>query len=195
VVLLSGGVDSAVAVYDTMDDGYHPLPLFIDYGQVNKWQELRACKELCRKLRLNLRTVFMNISSVVALGGDKSTFEGAYIPARNLVLASLGIMYAEASEADFVVLGLHAGSRYADCSYEFLEAMQVVADKATQPERHLDVKAPFMFMTKKELVLRGKDLRVPFEDTWSCLHPIRPSATPCGVCNGCVDRKRVGIYF
>lgn len=196
VVLLSGGVDSAVALYASVDDGFRVLPLFVNYGQKNINKELEACSALVEDLDRGrcaaLKVVSICFGSMLdAAAGDKRTDAGAYIPARNLILASIGVSYAEKVGAKEVVLGLHAGSRYPDCQFEFLSSMDRTAKQATYLGLKLDVTAPLMHLTKQELVERGQDIGVPFELTWSCESPRGVDGMACGVCNGCMDRERV----
>ena len=214
VVLLSGGIDSAVAAAFAKSKGYEILALTVDYGQRHS-KEIRAAKKVAARLGASEHKV---------LRVDLSQFGGSalvesrlkvpksrdreeigrnipitYVPARNAVLLSLGLSWAEAVGADAVFIGAHAidYSGYPDCRPEFIEAFRKVSALGTKrgvEGRAVKIEAPLVEMGKTEIVKLGRELRVPFESTWSCYSG---GEKACGVCDSCIIRleafKEAGI--
>ena len=211
VVLLSGGLDSAVTLAVALQEGYAVFALTFDYGQRHRLEIERA-----RKVAAGLGAVEHKILSV-----DLRTFGGSaltadipvpaardaigstdipvtYVPARNTIFLSLALAWAEVLQAEAVFIGANAVdySGYPDCRPEYFTAFEKLAALATkngvQAGWKLRVAAPLLKMSKAEIVRLGTKLKVDFSLTSSCYNP-SPDGRPCGVCESCQLRQK-GIH-
>ena len=201
VILVSGGMDSATAVYEAMDRGYEPYFFHTSYGQETENKE-RECAEILAK-RVDAAD-FLNVETrhLAMIGASSLTDENidvqeadlesddiptSYVPFRNANLLSMATSYAEANDCSAVFIGAHSEdfSGYPDCRPEFFEAFQQVVDVGTKPETKIDLVAPFVEWCKTDIVERGLELDVPYQITWSCYHEEAPA---CGMCDACAFR-------
>jgi 7-cyano-7-deazaguanine synthase len=210
VILVSGGMDSATAVYEAMDRGYEPYFFHTSYGQETENKE-RECAEILTK-RVDAAD-FLNVETrhLAMIGASSLTDENidvqeadlesdniptSYVPFRNANLLSMATSYAEANDCSAVFIGAHSEdfSGYPDCRPEFFEAFQRVMDVGTKPETKIDLVAPFVEWSKTDIVERGLELDVPYQITWSCY---REEAPACGTCDACAFRlqafERAGV--
>jgi 7-cyano-7-deazaguanine synthase len=205
VVLLSGGMDSATCLFLARKEGYDCTCLSFDYGQRNK-KEIAAARTLARLARAQWRKVRVDfpreksalVDKKVALP-KKRDIESigrdipvTYVPSRNIIFLSLAASYAETTGAEAVFIGAHAQdfSGYPDCRKEFFEkfsAMLAAGTKTGVEGKPIKVIAPLLTMTKKEIVLLGASLDVPYQRTWSCY---AGGKKPCGVCDACILREK-----
>lgn len=204
VVLLSGGLDSTTCLYQAIEDGYAPIALSFDYDQRHK-VELKSAKKIANRLRIphliqKLQPKFFLGSSLTekkikvpknALG--KSGIPNTYVPGRNILFLSFGVSLAEGIQADRLYIGVNAldYSGYPDCRPEFLKAYSEairIGTKAGAEGHPLEIAAPLQYLGKKEIVLLGAKLGVPFSMTHSCYDPI--NGKPCGKCDSCLLRKK-----
>ena len=116
-----------------------------------------------------------------------------YVPARNTVLLSLALAYAEVSESDAIFTGANAVdySGYPDCRPEYLSAFEKMANLATRRAvegKPLEVMAPIVDMTKAQIVRRGHDLGVDFSHTVSCYNA-DAAGRACARCDSCRFRR------
>lgn len=205
VVLLSGGLDSAVTLYFAMDRGYDCRCLNFDYGQRHNVETSRA-RKLARLAGVDLKTQKLDLSwggsSLInkkdALPSGRTPEEikrskipSTYVPARNTVFLSIAASYAEAIGADVVFIGAHAedSSGYPDCRKDYLEAFDRMIQIGTRRglEQSLRLNFPLIDMTKSDIIKLGISLAVPFQYTWSCYSG---GARPCGKCDSCVLRAK-----
>ena len=174
LVLLSGGVDSAacVQIYSEMD---RPLcALFVDYGQPSVKPELSAAHAIAEHYSLALMKTQWRGPSVKQAG---------LVPGRNAFLLSAALLERPPSISG-VVVGVHAGTDYPDCSQAFVATMQEVADIYTNGA--LQILAPLVDWQKIEVYEYCKAGRVPLPLTYSCEAGGPP---PCGECLSCKDRE------
>lgn len=198
VVLLSGGLDSAVMLKMAQTQGFRCVALSVDYGQRHR-QELEAATGVASKARVEHVVLTCSLG---ALGGSSLTdtkipipkdraredmAQGVttYVPGRNTVLLSLALALAETRGAKHLFIGANYLDRagYPDCREEFLSAFE-------QAIRHLGeytVHAPLSGLTKNEIVSLGRVLEVPLHLTHSCYDPSESGA--CGRCDACVLRE------
>ncbi len=207
VCLLSGGMDSAVSLAQARADGLECYALTVAYGQRHAC-ELEAAARVAQALGAReQRVVSVDLR---ALGGSALTDEievpksraeseigrgvpSTYVPARNTIFLSIALGYAELVGARSIYLGINAidYSGYPDCRPEFLAAFQALAQLATAAgaERgaRLELRAPLVHMSKREIVLRGVELGVDFALTHSCYDPQRAGERwlACGHCDAC----------
>ena len=206
VVLLSGGMDSAVCLAIARREGFECHALSFDYGQRHA-VEIDAARRVAGQLgAVSHRVVTIDLR---AFGGSALTTdtpvpksgalhdEGAhpsgvpitYVPARNTVFLSYALALAEVLGARGVFIGVNAVdySGYPDCRPRFVEAFQRLADLATRAGvegRGPSVRAPLLHFTKRRIVQRGLELGVDFGLTSSCYDPAKDGA-PCGGCDAC----------
>ncbi|MCD4813830.1 7-cyano-7-deazaguanine synthase QueC [bacterium] len=209
VILLSGGLDSAVTFAFAKEHGYACYALTADYGQRHKI-EIERAKEIAGVLgacahkivQVDLQafggsalTGAIPVPDARTTIGDDSEVPGTYVPARNTVLLSLGLAWAEVLHADAIFIGANYVdySGYPDCRPEYLEAFQALAKLATKAgtggQWELKIEAPLLKMSKSRIVKLGKELDLDLSLTSSCYNP-DSQGTPCGKCEACVLRRK-----
>jgi len=205
VVLLSGGLDSAVTLWQAKSQGYELYTLSFNYGQKHN-RELNAAARLStlagvkehRIVNLNLDQwggSSLTDKTMEIEDGDinRTDIPITYVPARNMVFLSIAASFAEAIEARHIFIGVSEVdySGYVDCRQEFIEAMEVAINKGTvmgaAHNKPITIHAPFIHKTKTQEIIMGVELGVPFEETWSCY---RGGAYPCGTCDSCLLREK-----
>lgn len=210
VVLVSGGMDSATAVYEAIDRGYDPLFLHVSYGQRTATKEA-ACARRLAEIVDAPDFLAVEADHLARIGGSSLTdreidvaevdlaseeIPTSYVPFRNANLLAMATSYAETTAATAVFIGAHSEdfSGYPDCRPAFFEAFQAVIERGTKPGTEVDLVAPFAEGSKTDIVRRGLALGVPYEHTWSCYRSEEPA---CGTCDACAFRlqafSRVGV--
>jgi 7-cyano-7-deazaguanine synthase len=210
VVLVSGGMDSATAVYEAMDRGYDPHFFHTSYGQETETRERECAESLADAVDaadfLHVETRHLAAIGASSLTDDDIDVQDAdldsdeiptsYVPFRNANLLSMATSYAEANDCSAVFIGAHSEdfSGYPDCRPAFFEAFQQVVDVGTKPGTDIDLVAPFVDWSKTDIAERGLELDVPYELTWSCYREAEPA---CGTCDACAFRlqafQRAGV--
>ncbi|WP_036096013.1 7-cyano-7-deazaguanine synthase QueC [Leptospira weilii] len=204
VVLLSGGLDSTTCLYQAIADGKQIQALSFDYGQRHKI-ELSYAKKITRKLGIphtiqKLKPELFLGSSLTqksirvpknSLGKDE--IPNTYVPGRNILFLSFAVSLAEGTGSDSIYIGVNAMdySGYPDCRPEFIQmyerAIQLGTKKGNQGSP-IQIVTPLQNLSKKEIVLLGNQLKVPFHLTFSCYDPKNGKA--CGKCDACLLRKK-----
>jgi len=204
VVLLSGGLDSATALALAIRDGFECHALSVNYGQRHQ-AELDAARRVAdalgatdhRVFRLDLQTfggsALTDSSIAVPTDGVAKAIPITYVPARNTILLSLALAWAEVLNADAVVIGANAVdySGYPDCRPEYLQAFEKMANLATRSAvegRALSILSPLVSMSKAQIILAGIEAGVDFALTVSCYQADQLGAA-CGVCDACRIRR------
>ncbi|WP_435360452.1 7-cyano-7-deazaguanine synthase QueC [Haloarchaeobius sp. DFWS5] len=203
VVLASGGMDSATAAYEAMEQGYELYLLHTSYGQNTEAREYECARQLADEVDANdflhIETSHLAKIGASSLTDDEMAVEDAdpdadddeipdtYVPFRNANLLSMAVSYAEANECDAVFIGAHSEdfAGYPDCRPAFFEAFENVVDVGTRPETTISIEAPFVEWSKTDIAARGTELGVPYEHTWSCYRADEPA---CGTCDSCAFR-------
>ena len=197
VVLLSGGMDSAVTLYIARKKGYRTHCLIFDYGQRHK-KEVGFAKALAQKTRsgyfvLNIRlpwksSALLDKRSEVPENRDLSGVPVTYVPARNTIFISFALSFAEAIGATAIFIGANARdfSGYPDCRPLYFKKFNELVKRATKA-RGIRIETPLLYKTKREIVDIGWKLGVPFELTWSCY---KGGRRPCGKCDACRLRAK-----
>ena len=206
VVLLSGGLDSYTAAAIVRSEGFALFALTVRYGQVHA-QEIAAARRVAAVLGVEQhRELSVDLGT---LGGSALTGAGAvpkdtaldadgipptYVPARNTVLLSLALAWAEVLGAGDLVIGVNAVdySGYPDCRPEYIDAFErlaALATKAGVEGGRFRIRAPLLDMTKADIVRRGHALGLDYGLTHSCYDPT-PAGAPCGRCDSCRLRAR-----
>jgi 7-cyano-7-deazaguanine synthase len=182
VVLLSGGVDSALCAFEIAQKE-EAVCLFVDYGQPAAKQEYEACREFTQELRASGRSVLFYDAKTNLHYDDWSTETTNEIPARNLVLISMGINLALAVGADIVALGIIKDDAvdYVDCSPQFLKAAHELGAAFG-----VMVEFPLLKWKKRQVMQSAQRLGIDIDRLWSCYTP--KSGKPCGECQSCKAR-------
>lgn len=202
IVLASGGMDSSVlAGFATRESEI--AMLHVNYGQRTHKKELACFHAIADHLGVQQRLV-VEISHLAAIGGSALTDLSlpipeadlrrkgvpiTYVPFRNAHLLCIAVSWAEVIGAKNIYIGAvwADSSGYPDCRPAFYEAMNEAIRLGTREESDIGVRAPFVRLKKKDLVLLGKSLGIPFERTWSCY---RDGERACGRCDSCALRLR-----
>jgi 7-cyano-7-deazaguanine synthase len=198
VVLVSGGMDSAVTLALAREQGFACHALSVSYGQRHT-SELAAAAELAvAQGAVAHKVVTIDLRSIggSALTADIAVPEAAgegipvtYVPARNTIMLSIALGWAEVLGADDLFCGVNAVdySGYPDCRPEFVEAFERLANLATQAgvEGHrLKVHAPLIRMSKAQIAREGQRLGLDFSRTVSC-YQADGQGRACGRCDAC----------
>jgi len=201
VVLLSGGLDSATTLAIALNRGYDCHALAVDYGQRHR-AELNAAQRVASAAGVDLKVLRIDLRAIggSALTDDidvpESPGEGipvTYVPARNTILLSLALGYAEVLGVCDIFIGVNAVdySGYPDCRPEFITAYQNMARLATRfAVEGADVKlhTPLIELTKAEIIASGTALGVDYGITISC-YQADEGGRACGVCDSCRIRR------
>lgn len=204
VVLLSGGLDSATTLAWARREGYACHCLSVDYGQRHH-AELDAAATLAaalgaaehRVVKLDLAafggSALTDASIAVPTAGVKAGIPVTYVPARNTILLSLALGWAEVLGAQHIFVGANAVdySGYPDCRPEYLRAFETMANLATKAAvegRRVEVRAPLVDKSKAEIVRLAIKLGVDTALTVTC-YQADTSGRACGVCDACRIRK------
>ena len=199
VVLLSGGMDSATVLAMARAQGFTCYALSVDYGQRHH-AELAAAQRVAVSMGAHEHRIVK--VDLTGFGGSALTDNNiavphqpsdgiplTYVPARNTIMLSLALAWAEVLQAQDIFIGVNAVdySGYPDCRPAFIEAFERMANLATKSavEGHpLIVHAPLLAMSKAEIVKQGIALGVDFAQTVSC-YQADESGRACGVCDAC----------
>ncbi len=210
IVLLSGGLDSATALAVARDEGFEVYPLTFEYGQRHA-VEVDSARQVAERAGLGNRHLVgpFDLSSLAisALTGNGEIprdrekvgedIPPTYVPARNLIFLSCAAAWAESLECRDIFIGVSSidYSGYPDCRPEFIESFQHtmnLATKAGVQGRELAVHAPFIRMSKAQLIKWGTELGVDYSLTHSCYDP-RADGGPCKRCDSCLLRARAFV--
>jgi len=209
VVLLSGGMDSATTLALAVRDGFESHALTLRYGQKNALELERAAliarllgaashrfadADLAVQGASALTDVSIPVPKSLSDEVPGSGIPPTYVPARNIVLLSMALSYAEVLRALDVFVGINAVDfgGYPDCRPAFLEAFEKVANLGTRAGVLGDrfrLRAPLMEMSKADIVRTAVALGVDLAATLSCYDP-EPGGHPCGACDSCRIRAR-----
>ena len=198
VVLVSGGMDSAVTLALAREQGFDCHALSVSYGQRHS-AELAAAAELAASQgAIEHKTVVVDLRSIggSALTADIAVPESAsegipvtYVPARNTIMLSIALGWAEVLGAREIFCGVNAVdySGYPDCRPEFIAAFERLSNLATKAGvegNGLHVRAPLMRQSKADIVREGMRLGVDFSRTVSC-YQADAQGRACRVCDAC----------
>lgn len=198
VVLLSGGMDSAVTLAMARAQGFDCHALSVSYGQRHT-SELAAAAQVAKMLGASAhKTVTIDLR---AIGGSALTADIAvpehggdgipvtYVPARNTIMLSIALGWAEVLGSNDLFCGVNAVdySGYPDCRPAFIDAFEQLANLATRAAvegARLRVHAPLLHLSKADIVREGVRLGVDFSQTVSC-YRADAEGRACGHCDAC----------
>ncbi len=199
IVLLSGGMDSATAFYQALEETEVLAAISFDYGQRHKI-ELEYAERLVMEQK-NVAHLVVDITSVGRLlkGSALSdpsvevpdghyaedTMKQTIVPNRNMIMLSQAVGVAIGIDAGQVWAAMHAGDHmiYPDCRPEFIDKLNELIPIATETD--VQIVAPFIDISKAQIVRKGFQLGVDFAATWSCY---KGGDMHCGRCGTCVER-------
>ncbi|HLG93589.1 MAG TPA: 7-cyano-7-deazaguanine synthase QueC [candidate division Zixibacteria bacterium] len=198
VVLISGGMDSVVALGMILKEGFEPAGLHLNYGQKTEKREKRAFQQICDFYDIQKRLVvslpyFKQIGgssltdekiSVSTSGIDTSVIPTSYVPFRNAHGLAIATSWAEVLGASRIVIGAveEDSSGYPDCREIFYRAFEKAIYLGTKPESKIEIATPVIHFSKAEIIRMGSEMEVPFGLTWSCY---QDEDVACGICDSC----------
>ncbi len=205
VCLLSGGLDSTTALYVAIHEGFLPLALTLDYGQLHK-REIDSAKRITENLGIEHEIILISlpwgssslIDSQIPIPENRNLNDLAkdipntYVPARNTIFLSFAASMAEANGAEAIFIGANAldYSGYPDCRPDYLNAFEQLIKQGTKhgvEGKPLEIKAPLIHLTKSQIIQLALKLGAPLEWTWSCY---KGGEYPCQICDSCLLRKK-----
>ncbi|MDX9951519.1 MAG: 7-cyano-7-deazaguanine synthase QueC [Methylophilaceae bacterium] len=203
VVLLSGGLDSTTVLAIARSQGFACYCLSLDYHQRHV-AELKAAEKIAKALgAVAHRTAQLDLSM---FGGSALTDSGidvpqaptegipvTYVPARNTIMLSLALAWAEVLDARDIFIGVNAldYSGYPDCRKEYVDAFQRMANLATKSAvegRTITIHAPLIDLSKAQIIQQGSRLGVDYGMTVSC-YQADAQGRACGLCDSCRFRR------
>ncbi|WP_035054739.1 7-cyano-7-deazaguanine synthase QueC [Andreprevotia chitinilytica] len=206
VILLSGGLDSATCLAIAKSKGFAPYCLSFDYGQRHN-AELKAAARVAKALgAVEHRIAKIDLAAFggsaltdasIAVPEDGVVHENeipvTYVPARNTIMLSFALAWAEVLKADDIFIGVNAVdySGYPDCRPEYISAFQAMGRLATKvgvEGASLTIHTPLIRLTKAEIVETGTKLGVDYGLTVTC-YQADDEGRACGVCDACRLRR------
>ncbi len=198
IAILSGGLDSATALYTLRKEHEVVEAVTFDYGQRHR-KEIECAKKICAAIGLPHRVIDITNFNELLPGNSltskevatphghykEETMKQTIVPNRNAIMINIAAGYAVSQKIYGLGLGVHAGDHYIypDCRPEFIESQEKTLSLANDCDFRLF--APFLRVNKTEIVAKGHTLGVPFEHTWTCYEG---GETPCGKCGSCMER-------
>lgn len=192
ILLLSGGLDSSTLLYDRLETGERIDALFVDYGQRMAEHEERAAQAVCSAAGVTLHAVKARLPRPLGSGWlmespgrpDWSDHRVTHWPHRNLFLITLAAMLATNTGAQSIYLGFMdiQAAPFPDSTPEFITGLEVVLK---QTDSNLELRAPFITWTKRQVAIRALQLQVPVDITFSCTYA---ADHHCCQCPSCLDR-------
>jgi 7-cyano-7-deazaguanine synthase len=204
VILLSGGLDSTTCLAIAREQGFDCYALSVAYGQRHA-AELTASRRIAQGFGVSehrLANVSLgqfggssltDATIKVPVTGTESGIPSTYVPARNTVMLSMALAWAEVLEAADIFIGVNAVdySGYPDCRPEYIRAFESMANLATRSAVEgvpFHVHAPLIHLSKAEIIRRGTALGVDYALTVSC-YQASDDGKACGQCDACRLRK------
>lgn len=199
VLVYSGGLDSTVLLYHLLAAGHEVHALSVDYGQRHRC-ELEQAARLCADVKVHHRTADLSAIQPLLAGSSltspeievaeghytEETMKTTVVPNRNMIFLALATGHGLSIGAKQVTYAAHSGDHaiYPDCRNEFADAMASAIQLCDWNE--IELSRPFVDWSKADIVRRGNELNVPFEQTWSCY---KGGEIHCGRCGTCIERR------
>lgn len=204
VVLLSGGLDSATTLAIARGRNYECHALSIDYGQRHD-SELAAARKLAQAIGIRDHKIIKvdlsafggsaltDKSAAIPVEGANAGIPATYVPARNTIMLSIALAWAETLQSHDIFIGVNAVdySGYPDCRPEYIAAFEQMANLATKAAidgARLKIHAPLINLPKAEIIRQGMLLGLDYSMTVSC-YQADESGLACGVCDSCRLRR------
>lgn len=198
-VLLSGGMDSVTALYDSLRSHEVTSCLSFDYGSKHNARELPCAARHAARHGIPHHIVTLDFmdrlfQSALLRSGDaipdghyaEESMKQTVVPFRNGIMLSIAAGFAESTGAQGVVIAAHSGDHaiYPDCREPFMRAMGEAIAEGTYAR--IELLRPFIAMDKAAIARHGAGLGVDFSQTWSCY---KGGEIHCGTCGTCVERR------
>ena len=215
VILFSGGLDSTTILALAKHLGYRCYALSINYGQKHS-SELEAAKQIARLLSVEQHEIIhldlprfggsalTDHSLHIPTSNDQANLNSnrpvipiTYVPARNTIMLSLALAWAESISSLDIFYGANAVdySGYPDCRPEYVRSFEVMANLATKagvesldPENSFRIHAPIIQMSKAQIIRLGAEMGINYSQTVSC-YQANTNGEACGICESCQLRK------
>ena len=200
IVLLSGGMDSLVTLAIAAKESDELYFLHVNYGQKTEQKELECFNNLVDYYK-PADILIADIEYLKKIGGSslvddsmeikdytgEDTVPNTYVPFRNAHMICIAVSWAEVIGAQSIYIGAveEDSSGYPDCREEFYSHFNKTIDAGTQDETKIRIVTPVIHKKKSEIISLGKELKAPFEYSWSCY---RDNVKACGTCDSCVLR-------
>jgi 7-cyano-7-deazaguanine synthase len=183
---------------------FHELYLLhVNYGQRTEKRELKAFNDIAEFFRAKKKLV-VDLRHLSFIGGSSLTDKSievsnadltgkkvptSYVPFRNAHILSACVSWAEVIEANSIFIGAvwEDSSGYPDCRPKFFKSFEKTVELGTKPTTQIKIVTPIINFTKKDIVLKGQELKAPLNLTWSCY---KNEEEACGVCDSCALRLR-----
>jgi len=209
VVIFSGGLDSTTVLYHAIHNGYKVHAISFEYGQkhiveIDRAKNIIEINYGIRHIIVPVSTQLFSNSALTGHGNipkdrtdiSEEIIPVTYVPARNLIFLSIASAYAESNAIREIFIGVNSQdySGYPDCRNDFISSFEKTVNLATRAGRTTDqirIMTPLANLNKKEIILMGNRLNVPFHMTWSCYDPlVSPDGVtrPCLHCDSCLLR-------
>ena len=203
IILLSGGLDSATSLAIAKKEKYDCYALSVNYHQRHNY-ELTAAKNIAKFFSVkDLKEVEIDLSwlqnsaltnkSLNIPENPSTGIPVTYVPARNTIMMSLAMAWAESIDCTNIFIGVNAVdySGYPDCREEYIKSFQNMANLATKNAVEGDlikIHTPLINLSKKEIIQKGVELGVDYSLTISC-YQVTSEGLACGKCDSCRLRK------
>lgn len=204
IVLLSGGMDSLVCAGEALAESQEVSFLHMNYGQKTSVRERKSFDDIADFYKVkesDRKTIDMTFLKqiggssltdenidVKSYQGDSNVIPDSYVPFRNSIILSLAVSWAEVVGATKLYIGANYEDSpgYPDCRPSYYEAFNRVIKEGTKAG-NIEIVTPVLMMKKRDIVLKGQELKVPFALSWSCY---KSSDKACGQCDSCALRLR-----
>lgn len=199
VVLLSGGMDSVTAFYETLRSHDVVAALSFDYRSKHNAREISFAERHASRAGLAHQVITLDFmdrlfaSDLLRSGGEipdghyaEENMKRTVVPFRNGIMLAIACGFAESAGAEALVIAAHSGDHaiYPDCREPFMESMAAAMKHGTYAG--IELLRPFIAMDKSAIAKRGHELGIDFAETWSCY---RGGEIHCGTCGTCVERR------
>lgn len=201
VVIYSGGMDSFTMLHCLIKQGWEVAALSFNYGQRHK-KELTYAQLVCKARHITHHVVDLQVLNPLLQGSSltqkdvvvpeghysEETMKATVVPNRNMIMLSIAVGYAVSRSFDHVYTAVHAGDHaiYPDCRKVFVDA--VSATSMISNYHAVSVQAPFIDISKGEILREGKKVGLGAKDyalAWTCYNGRKKA---CGKCGACVER-------
>lgn len=203
LILISGGMDSAVCAGIASKNSKQQFGLHINYGQRTEARELKAFNDICNHYKFADKKI-VDIGYLAEIGGssltdrkinvsngdlDSKEVPSSYVPFRNANILAIAVAWAEVLSAEEIYIGAmeEDSSGYPDCRASFFKSFEQTIELGTRPETNISIRTPIINKKKSEIIKLGMQISVPFEKTWSCY---KSEDIACGRCDSCLLRLR-----
>lgn len=204
IVLVSGGMDSLICAAEAVKNNDEVGFVHLNYGQKTSAKERECFEKIADFYQIpSSQRKVIDMTFLKQIGGSSLTDDGidvkkyegdsdkipdSYVPFRNSIILSLAVSWAEVFGAEKLYIGANYEDSpgYPDCRPSYYEAFNQLIKEGTKAG-NIKIETPVLRMRKKDIVLKGQELGVPFQFSWSCYSSTDKA---CGVCDSCALRLR-----